>query len=331
MLEQSGIPCPWHEPLWTALAAQPQHAHAYLFGGPPGIGKRLFAEAFAAFLLCLKPQHAMACGQCRSCLLRQAGSHPDVLVVAPEEEGKAIRVDAVRRLGEFMAQTAQQGGRKVILLYPAEAMNQNAANALLKSLEEPTQDTFLLLVSDQPSRLLATIRSRCLVQPLGMPTFSAAVHWLSQSMPELSEAQRESLVAMANGAPLRAAELAAMDALSMRADVVDGVKALLKGQTGASQLAERWTKIPLELIIDWFHSWTLDLLRLSTGAVNNALNADMDKVLGYMSQRLDRSGLMSWQAWLLEHRAMVLGKANLNRVLLLESMLLQWKRLVERR
>lgn len=331
MLEQARAPCPWHQPVWTALVEQTRHAHAYLFGGPPGVGKRQFAQAFAAFLLCNVPAHGMACGRCRSCLLRQAGSHPDVCSVAPEEEGKAIRVDAVRQLGDFISQTAQQGGRKVVVLYPAEAMNQNAANALLKSLEEPTAETYLLLVSDQPSRLLATIRSRCLVQSLGMPSRSAALEWLGQALPELAVDQREALLVMAGGAPLRAADLAAMDALRMRSEVVDGIKALLKSQAGASQLAERWSKIPLELVADWFHSWTLDLLRLSTGAAETAVNADMDKVLGYMAQRLDGAALMQWQAWLLEHRGMILGKANLNRVLLLESLLLQWKQLVERR
>lgn len=331
MLEQAGVPCPWHQSAWSGLVQQPRHAHAYLFGGPPGVGKRQFAEAFAAFLLCLNPQSGVACGHCRSCLLRQAGSHPDVLGVVPEEEGKAIRVDAVRRVSEFIAQTAQQGGRKVVMLFPAEAMNQNAANALLKSLEEPTRDTFLLLVSDQPSRLLATIRSRCLVQTLGMPSAEEGVRWLGQNLPELDPQQRQALLAMANGAPLRAAGLAEMDALSMRADVVEGIKALLKSQAGASQLAEKWSKIPLELIVDWFHSWTLDLLRLSTGAAETAANADMDKVLGYMAQRLELSAFMQWQTWLLEHRGMVMGKANLNRVLLLESLLIQWKQLVERR
>lgn len=331
MLEQAGVPCPWHQSTWSALVQQPRHAHAYLFGGPPGVGKRQFAEAFAAFLLCLSPRSEAACGQCRSCLLRQAGNHPDVLGVMPEEEGKAIRVDAVRKVGEFIAQTAQQGGRKVVLLYPAEAMNQNAANALLKSLEEPTRDTFLLLVSDQPSRLLATIRSRCLVQTLGMPSADEGVQWLGQTLPQLDAQQRQSLLAMASGAPLRAAGLAEIDALAMRMEIVDGIKALLKNQAGASQLAEKWSKIPLELIVDWFYSWTLDLLRLSTGAAETAVNADMDKVLGYMAQRLENSAFMRWQAWLLEHRGMIMGKANLNRVLFLESLLLQWKQLVEKR
>src|SRR5690606_31936472 len=141
MTDQAVSPCPWHLPVWDALTAGSRHAHAFLFAGLPGVGKRLFAEAFAAHLLCLQPQSGRACGQCRSCHLCQAGSHPDRLVVEPEEQGKAIRIDAIRQLGDFMGQTAQQGGRKVIILHPAEAMNLNAANALLKSLERSEEHT----------------------------------------------------------------------------------------------------------------------------------------------------------------------------------------------
>ncbi|HDZ57595.1 MAG TPA: DNA polymerase III subunit delta' [Pseudomonas xinjiangensis] len=331
MLEQARLPCPWHMELYTALVEQPQHAHAYLFAGLPGVGKRRFAYAFAAALLCLAPERGVACDHCRSCLLRKAGSHPDALLVVPEEDGKAIRVDAVRQLSSFLSQTAQQGGRKVIVLHPAEAMNQNAANALLKSLEEPTRETYLLLVSDQPSRLLPTIRSRCLVQPLPTPAPAEALAWLGQCLPELDDTQRHALLSMTGGAPLRALTLQEIDALGLRSQAVQGVKALLKNQDTASQLAERWSAIPLELLVEWFCSWTLDLLKLKTGAVESADNVDMDKVLGYMALHLDTQSLMNWQSWLLEHRGKILAKANLNRVLFIETMLIQWKQLLERR
>ncbi|PRB82224.1 DNA polymerase III subunit delta' [Pseudomonas sp. MYb185] len=331
MAEQAVLPCPWHLPVWTALTARTRHAHAYLFGGLPGVGKRLFAEAFAASLLCLQPESGHACGHCRSCQLRLAGSHPDRLVVEPEEQGKAIRIDAVRQLADFMGQTAQQGGRKVIILHPAEAMNLNAANALLKSLEEPTAETYLLLVSDQPSRLLPTIRSRCRVQTLPTPSAEQAQAWLAERLPELAAEQHAALLLMAGGAPLRALTLHEMDAASLRQQVVEGVKALLKSQQSASQLAERWPSLPLELLADWFCDWTLDLLRLKTGASDTPANADMDKVLPYMARHVRMPALLSWQSWLLEHRGMLLGKANLNRVLFIETLLIRWKQLMERR
>lgn len=325
------VVCPWHAPVWGSLTGQSQHAHAYLFSGLPGVGKRRFANAFAAYMLCDTPEHAMACGRCRACQLREAGSHPDLLVLEPEEEGKAIRVDAVRQLVDFMGQTAQQGGRKVIVLHPAEAMNQNAANALLKSLEEPTRDTFLLLVSDQPSRLLATIRSRCRVQTLATPSPAEALGWLTTALPELHVEQHQALLIMSGGAPLRALELHQLDAIAMRQQVVADIKGLIKQERSPSQIADAWSKFPLELLLDWFCSWTLDLLKLHTGAQQAASNPDMDKVLGYVARFPSALQLMDWQSWLLAHRAMVQGKANLNRGLFVEALLIEWKKLVEKR
>tara|TARA_R110001592_G_scaffold75380_2_gene228313 strand:+ start:16688 stop:17674 length:987 start_codon:yes stop_codon:yes gene_type:complete len=322
---------PWHDTVWTQLTEQAQHAHAYLFSGLPGVGKRRFADAFAAFLLCTSPSHGMACGRCRSCLLREAGNHPDLMLITPEEEGKAIRVDAIRQLVDFLGQTAQQGGSKVIVLHPAEAMNQNAANALLKSLEEPTADTYLLLVTDQPGRLLATVRSRCRIQRLPTPSHDAALAWLANTVPELDNAQRLNLLQMAGGAPLRAAALHELDAVQLRERVVGNIKALLKDKQSASQVAESWSKIPLDVLIDWFCSWTLDLLKLQTGAIQHAANSDMDVVLGYMAKHVSAQQLMEWQDWLLAHRSMTLGKANLNRGLFLESLLLEWKQLLKKR
>lgn len=331
MVGEATRPCPWHAALWQGLTQQPRYAHAYLLAGPAGVGKRRFARAFAARLLCLSPASGLACGTCRNCALRLAGSHPDLLEVMPEEEGKAIRVDAVRHLGDFLAQTAQQGGRKVILLHPADAMNQNASNALLKSLEEPAGDAHLLLVSDQPSRLLPTIRSRCLVQTLPSPDRAEGLAWLAEQLPDLEAGQRSALLEMSDGAPLKALELYRQEALAWRSLVVEQIKALLKHQAGASQIADKWAAVPLELLVDWFCGWTMDLLKLKLGAVSAAASEDMDKVLGYMAPRLELNNLLSWQTWLVEHRGKILAKANLNRALFIESLLIQWKQLVERR
>jgi len=331
VLELVSRPAPWHQPIWQQLTAQQDFAHAYLFSGQPGGGKRRFASAFAAFLMCDTPAGGLACDQCRSCHLRLAGSHPDLLLLEPEEEGKAIRVDAVRQLVDFISQTAQQGGRKVVVLQPAEAMNVNAANALLKSLEEPSAETYLLLISDQPSRLLPTIRSRCRVQSLGLPDRTEALAWLTEQGGDRSIEECDLLLQMAGGAPLLALALAQQDALAQREKVVEGIKALLKGQVAPSRLAEQWSAVPIELLLDWFCAWTLDLLKLQQGASEQAGSVDMDKVLGYMAQKLEVHRLLAWQDWLLEHRRLFASKANLNRVLFLEKALVQWKNLLQRR
>lgn len=152
---------PWQDALWQQLAGRTQHAHAYLLHGPAGIGKRALAERLMARLLCQQPAGLDACGQCKSCYLLAAGTHPDNYILEPEEADKAIKVDQVRDLVSFVVQTAQLAGRKVVLVEPTESMNINAANALLKSLEEPSGQTVLLLISHQPSRLLPTVKSRC--------------------------------------------------------------------------------------------------------------------------------------------------------------------------
>ncbi|MBA1272769.1 DNA polymerase III subunit delta' [Stutzerimonas azotifigens] len=316
---------PWQAGLWQQLAGRTQHAHAYLLHGPVGIGKRALAERLAALLLCQRPAPEGACGACKSCLLLAAGTHPDHYVLEPEEVDKAIRVDQVRDLVGFVTQTAQLAGRKVILLEPAEAMNLNAANALLKSLEEPSGDTVLLLISHQPSRLLPTIKSRCVQQACPLPGREASLAWLETALPELTPQARTDLLALAAGSPLAAAKLHAQGVLELRALMVDGVKKLLKQQQSPSQLAEAWNALPLLLVFDWFSEWAYLILRHQMTGDDDALGAvDMCKVVQYLAQKAPRNKVLALQDWLLSHRQKVLAKANLNRALLLEALLVQW-------
>lgn len=316
---------PWQAHLWAQFSERRQHAHAYLLHGPAGIGKRQLAELLRARLLCQSPQAGFACGQCKGCLLLAAGTHPDTFTLEPEEADKAIKVDQVRELVDFVVQTAQLGGRKVILLEPAEAMNINAANALLKSLEEPSGDTVLLLISHQPSRLLPTIKSRCVQQACPLPSEAQSLAWLAQSLPALSGEEHRELLALAAGSPLAAQRLQEQGVREARALVVDGVKKLLKQQASASQLAEGWNAISLILLFDWFSQWAHLLLRYQLSGDEQALGLpDMQKVLQYLGDKSSQAKVLDLQQWLLEQRQKVLNKANLNRVLLLEALLVRW-------
>ena len=316
---------PWQADLWHLLAGRQQHAHAYLLHGPAGIGKRALAEQLMALLLCQRPSTQVACGSCKGCLLLAAHTHPDHYIREPEEVDKAIRVDQVRQLVGFVTQTAQLGGRKVVLLEPAEAMNLNAANALLKSLEEPAGDTVLLLISHQPSRLLPTIKSRCVQQSCPLPKRQQSLDWLAAKLPDVSPAQREELLALSANSPLAALKLHSAGVLDMRVQVVDGVKKLLKRQHSPSQLAEAWNPHSLILLFDWFCEWAHLILRFQmTGDESGLGTADMQKVVQYLAEKSSPDRLLTFQDWLLAHRQKVLGKANLNRVLLLEALLVQW-------
>lgn len=316
---------PWQQGLWQQLSQRAQHAHAYLLYGQGGTGKRAFAETFVALLLCQRPEGGQACETCKACLLRQAGTHPDLQRVLPEEADKPIKIDQVRALVDFVAQTAQLGGRKVVLLAPAEAMNLNAANALLKSLEEPSGNTVLVLLSDAPSRLLPTIRSRCLQQACPHPSSAQSLQWLSEQMPDQEPSLCAQALHWAGGSPLLAQALLQADGLAQRSAVVEGVKALLKNQQTASQLAESWNKLDLARVFDWFFAWSQAIVRQQLAGVSDeALEPEMHKVLGYLAQRSSQQDVLTLQQWLLEQRQKVLGKANLNRVLLLEALLLRW-------
>ncbi|HBO7197145.1 TPA: DNA polymerase III subunit delta' [Pseudomonas aeruginosa] len=316
---------PWQQALWSQLGGRAQHAHAYLLYGPAGIGKRALAEHWAAQLLCQRPAAAGACGECKACQLLAAGTHPDYFVLEPEEAEKPIRVDQVRDLVGFVVQTAQLGGRKVVLLEPAEAMNVNAANALLKSLEEPSGDTVLLLISHQPSRLLPTIKSRCVQQACPLPGAAASLEWLARALPDEPAEALEELLALSGGSPLTAQSLHGQGVREQRAQVVEGVKKLLKQQIAASQLAESWNSVPLPLLFDWFCDWTLGILRYQLTRDEEGLGlADMRKVIQYLGDKSGQAKVLAMQDWLLQQRQKVLNKANLNRVLLLEALLVQW-------
>ena len=316
---------PWQDSLWQHMAGRAQHAHAYLLHGPAGIGKRALAERLMASLLCKQPVGLEACGACKSCSLLAAGSHPDNYILEPEEADKAIKVDQVRDLVSFVVQTAQLGGRKVVLVEPVESMNINAANALLKSLEEPSGNTILLLVSHQSSRLLPTIRSRCVQQACPLPSQALSLEWLAKALPDSSEAERVELLTLAAGSPLGAVKLQAQGVREQRAAVVDGVKKLLKRELSATQLAESWNAIPLLLLFDWFCDWSSLILRYQLTQDEDGLGLeDMRKVLQYLAQKTPQDKVLTIQDWILAQRQKVLGKANLNRVLLLEALLVQW-------
>ena len=316
---------PWQRPLWQQLCTRTQHAHAYLLQGPAGIGKRALADCLAARLLCQQPQPLEACGQCKSCHLLAAGTHPDLYLLQPEEVDKAIRVDQVRELVDFVVQTPQLGGRKVVVLEPAEAMNPNAANALLKSLEELAGNTVMLLVSHQPSRLLPTIRSRCVQQRCPPPGPAESIAWLQLQLAQLDQQQASELLALAGGSPLTALQLFEQDVIGLRARVVEGIKKLLKQQLSPSQLADSWSDVPLPLLFSWFCDWSQGLLRFQLTTDEAALGLpDMRKVLQYLAEKSPQHKVLLLQDWLLLQRQKVLGRANLNRALLLEALLVQW-------
>ena len=322
---------PWQAELWQSLAGRSQQAHAYLLHGPAGSGKRAFAEHFAAFLLCKSPEQQQPCGHCSACKLYAADTHPDLVRLEPEEEGKGILIASVRDLVAKILQTSQQGGRKVVIVEPAEAMTAGSANALLKSLEEPAGSTIFLLISHQFSFLLPTIKSRCVLQACPLPSEQASVQWLQQQQPDLSIEQCQTLLALASGSPLNAQKLLSADVLAIREQVVSGVKQLFKQQSSPSDLAVAWAKIPQNLLFDWFCQWAQLILRYKMTEDESQLGLpDMQVVLKHLAPRAPLELLLETQNWLLEHRQKVLRRVPLRPDLLLEALLVRWQALLPR-
>lgn len=175
--------------------------HALSLEGQSGIGKELLSMHLQAWLLCARPQADGACGSCADCQLIAAGHHPDLIVLRPDSKsGRLITVAAIRALSERLALRPQRQGRQVALLLPAEAMNEAAANALLKTLEEPSGDAHLLLLSHQPARLPITVLSRCVRLRVSGPDSKPMQDWLRAQ----GVAVDELLLRQCAGRPLQA-------------------------------------------------------------------------------------------------------------------------------
>jgi len=306
---------PWQqEPAATLLAGRATWPHALLLDGPRGIGKRTLAMNLAQALLCEAPTATgFACGTCPGCGYARAGQHPDLRLVEPitvEDDGTikhldAIPVDHTRALIRWTQVTSHRGRAKVAIVVPAEAMNAAAANALLKTLEEPPPGTYLLLVAHQPARLPATIRSRCRHVPAPRATPVQAQAWLQAQ----GLANAASLLGQAGGAPLVALTLADPALQQERRVWLDALAAprsmspvALAARIDAAPREER--KARLALGIDWLIAWTADLGRVASGG-SAAFNPDFATPLAELARVVARRALFRYHRSLLRQRMLV--------------------------
>lgn len=273
---EGALPLPWLEqPLHEAL--QRQRGHALLVQAPQGVGAPQFLVVLAQSWLCEAGDRALACGRCDSCRLLQSGSHPDFLALVPEAQrsllgwgaahddaadgaknrrkpSRQIRIDEVRAAIDWLAHSASRGRAKVLLLHPAEAMNLQAASALLKTLEEPPGAARLLFGTADAALLLPTVRSRCQQVRLRTPPAAQAIEWLTQ------QGVRDAavLLAAAGGAPLLAQELA--DAGIDAAQWLGLPRAVARGQAAA---LAGW---PVPRALDALQKLCHDAMVVATGA-----------------------------------------------------------------
>ncbi len=237
---------PWQQRAYDLLvdiAKSERLPHGLLLSGPSMLGKHDVAVAFAKWLLCeRRDQSEFACGKCASCHFFSVGTHPDLIHVSREYNDKGnlrteIVVDQVRKLGEWFTLTPARFGMQIAVIDPADAFNLSASNALLKTLEEPLPGRLLALVTDNPSRLPATIRSRCQRLEFRLPPRDEALAWLQAA--GHAKAAEEALDA-ARGHPGLAAQWLADGSLELRRAVADDLRALTQGRASATATAQRW-------------------------------------------------------------------------------------------
>lgn len=331
---------PWHRAtLSKLLADRSRLPHALLVQGATGIGKTGFARSLAASVLCEAPREGLACGQCASCHWFSQGNHPDYREVVPEaaadEEGEGgeaegatpakaekakslvIKIEQIRDIADFVSLTTHRAGYRVLVIRPAETLHPNAANALLKTLEEPPPHTLIVLVSDRPARLLPTIRSRCRVLDLRMPPREDALKWLRAESVEAPEAA----LAAAGGAPLLARELAQPEEAELRRRIV----AQLSRPSGADpvEFAASVDRAGVERFIYWMQTWVYDLLRVRF-AGDPRHHTESAPALRARAKMADVAALFDLDRELMEARR--LAAHPLNPRLLAEHLLMTYNR-----
>lgn len=320
---------PWLQPHWRQLSAyaeQQRIPQALIFSGIPGLGKEALAIAFAHSLLCLRPHQGSACGFCHACQLLEVGNHPDLLFLQPEEIGKQIGIDAVRRLVTKLALKPQYERQRMVIIQPADAMNTAAANAFLKCLEEPTERTSFVLLTTHANRLPATIRSRCQHLHFLPPEPALAAKWLSQQgvkqTPEL-------MLAMAQGSPVLALEYARQGMETQRMQVFNDWLSVVQNPAQVVEVAEQWqkqTQVSLEVLMTWIASWLSDVIKLSHSAEQTHLqNPDLQARLQTLLKQLKPNVVYAHYDHLNTSRQQL--QTTLNKQLLLEKLLMEWSRI----
>ena len=244
-------------------AAAGRMPHSLLLLGAPGLGVECLAHWAIGFVLC-EGAGERPCGECASCMLLQADTHPDALIVRIEEDAKQIKVEQVRGLIEALTMKSYRGGHKVGLIEGAELLNANGANAFLKTLEEPTQDTLLILAANPNHRLPATVASRCLRLTLRAPARDEALAWLGAHGP--AGTNWHAALALAGGAPLLALNMEEAGLTAIDADMCRTMDLLSKRAVDVSLVAEAWVRSDLMLRILWLENWITTRVRAGLGA-----------------------------------------------------------------
>ncbi|KMK08021.1 DNA polymerase III subunit delta' [Pluralibacter gergoviae] len=316
---------PWLRPPFEQLVASYQAGrghHALLVQALPGMGEDALVYALSRYLMCHAPEGSKSCGRCHSCQLMQAGTHPDYYAMEPEKGKSTLGVDAVRAVAEKLYERARLGGAKVVLISDAARLTEAAANALLKTLEEPPENTWFFLVSRDPSRLLATLRSRCRHFHLAPPAENYGLAWLNR---EVTVSQEAALTALRLSGGVPPAALARLDEAQLAAR-----RQLLEGLDAALTHGDWLALLPVfntDAVAGRLHelaSLLLDALKIQQG-ISLLANVDAAPLTQRLARALSATRLRAIAVDACECRERLLDVTGLNRELMLNNCLLRWE------
>lgn len=318
---------PWQQPNWEHLNSyilQQRIPQALLITGRKGLGKYQLANQFAQALLCTsRLENNLFCGHCSSCLLFAAGTHPDFMPVTPEEDKKIIGIDAIRQLITKLTLKPQFESYRVVLIHPADQLNNAAANGFLKCLEEPNERTCIVLLTEKPTKLPATIISRCQKLAVTIPNSIIATAWLKQQ--KITE-NVEILLSLAQGAPLLAKEYANDAIIKTRLQCFNDWLKVAKAELNPIVLAEQWHKQDITQLMFWQMSWITDIIKSRYGMeTGNLYHADLKNSLQELALQLNLKNVYKFYDLLLSSQQKL--ETQINKQLMFEEILIQWAKL----
>jgi DNA polymerase-3 subunit delta' len=317
---------PWQQSQWRQLwRAQKEQRlpHALLFSGVVGTGKAQFADHFSRALLCQQvSEEGEYCKTCHMCRLVEGKTHAGLVWIEPEKESGAIKIDQIREVREFINQTGLQSEYRIVIVAPANQMNINAANALLKTLEEPASGALLILICNQLSELPATVVSRCQHIMFPQPNRQEALSWLIKQE-GISADSAELLLNVANGAPLTALRLVKDGVMETRQTLLQLLYALSQRAADPIKSAASLQSEDSLVMLDFILSFVMDLLRMQAGA-DTVTNQDFKTQLTDLSVRTELQRNMKFMENLTELRKQIGEGFNLNKLLTFEAVFIRW-------
>ncbi|MCW2254291.1 DNA polymerase-3 subunit delta' [Providencia alcalifaciens] len=321
---------PWLNETYRQLIISYQQGrghHALLLHSIHGNGAEALCYGISRWLICQKPEGLKSCGECHSCRLMLAGTHPDYHILEPEKGKTSISVESVRKLTDTLSSHAQQNGAKVVYIARTEALTDAAANALLKTLEEPTKGTYFLLRCEKRENLLATLRSRCLYTFLSPPETQTALYWLQKQRPNVNYNDAVTALKLCQGAPVAAMSLLKPEHWQQRTALCQGLAQAIHHSNMLSLLPAVNSDKAVEHI-GWLLGLLADSMKLQQQASQFCLNQDQLPLVSVLASRMTNSQLFDvYEAWK-NCRYQLMTVPALNQELLLTNQLLQWEALI---